>query len=110
MKVPIEASVEVQQAFREIWAELHKIPVTTEANPFEIDLRGSRVTNAGHSISKRDYVTRAELDQFADSVVKKRSSVQSDGSRHCIAGCRPQQESDDDKGGGGYDCRRSDDR
>ena len=86
MKIPADATVEVQQAFREIWEAIDQDPIVRDTNPGEIDLRGSRVTNAGFSLLKRDYVIRAELDQFADSIIKKRSSVQPEGAVTGIVG------------------------
>jgi hypothetical protein len=55
MKVPHDASPEIQQAFREIWSVLDGL---TNRN---IDLKGKRITNAGQSMAANDYVTSAEL-------------------------------------------------
>lgn len=55
MRIPIDAPVEVQQAFRELWAAIER---TQGKN---VDLHGTRLMNAGDSVGPSDYVTQREL-------------------------------------------------
>jgi len=48
---------EVQQALREVWAVLD--PLLTR----NLELKGRRVTGAGHSVEPQDYVNRYELER-----------------------------------------------
>lgn len=57
MRVPTDATPDVQQAFRDVWAAIDKL---TSGN---LDLKGRRVINAGQSEGVFDLVTKDELNQ-----------------------------------------------
>jgi hypothetical protein len=61
MKIPSGASHEVQQAFREVWQAIER---TGGKN---IDLKGTRIINAGRAEGDFDYVTKADLQTAAGS-------------------------------------------
>jgi hypothetical protein len=69
MRVPITASPDVQQAFRDVWTVLDPLASTRS-----IDLSGRRVMNASAAVNPADYVTlgqmRQNLDGIARSLVK----------------------------------------
>lgn len=57
MRIPLSASPDVQQGFRELWSALD--PWIGGNN---IDLAGRRIINAGIAIDPFDYITRWDLD------------------------------------------------
>jgi hypothetical protein len=69
MRIPQSAAQDVQQAIRDIYAQLDKL------NNKDIDLSGRRVVNAGKSVSQMDYVTRLELDEKTGQVTVVKQNV-----------------------------------
>jgi hypothetical protein len=58
-KIPLKATPEVQEAFRQIWLELERLNGKNN-----VDYHGKRVINAGDSVDPGDYVTQRELGEF----------------------------------------------
>lgn len=56
MRVPVGASSDVQQAFREAWSAIDRL-----AAPGNMDLHGNCVVNAGRAVSPFDYTTLADV-------------------------------------------------
>lgn len=67
MRVPVSASADVQQSFREVWAELDKLGAQGNAN---IDLHGRRIINAGDAVQQTDYVTKRQLTQAVSTSLR----------------------------------------
>lgn len=58
-KIPLNASPEVQEAFRQLWLEVDRLNGKNN-----VDYHGKRVINAGDSVNPGDYVTNRELGTF----------------------------------------------
>ena len=65
MKIPAQATPDIQQSFREVWDVLE---VLLSRN---LDMGRRRVVNAGESVSPGDYVTRFELERAVQALEAK---------------------------------------
>lgn len=58
-RIPATASSEIQQSFRELWAELDELK-----GGRNIDLKGRRIINAGEATDATDYVTLGQAQKL----------------------------------------------
>jgi hypothetical protein len=56
MKIPTQASVEIQNAFKEIWSVLDAL------SRRDIDLNGRRILNAGQALDPHDLVRKSDVE------------------------------------------------
>lgn len=57
MRVPLDATRDVQEGFRQVWQALNRLSTDN------IDLSGRRIINAGTAVSPGDYVTQSQADR-----------------------------------------------
>jgi hypothetical protein len=58
-RIPTSAPADVQNTFKDLWAEIDRLKAAAGLNT---DLHGRRVINAGDAIESTDYVTKRQLE------------------------------------------------